>query len=183
MNHSFFEELILDRGRDDQWLEPEWAGLLQEHLQTCAACRALAESWGEVESSLKRVELASPAPGFAARWQERAQAERLRRHRRQSLLMLAFAMTGGLLVLGSLVLAELPWLRSPEVVWWAWVYQMVQTYATLQTAGEFLAVIFQSAGRIVPVGWWPFIFGVLTEFAVLWFVSYRKLLSLRKVTQ
>jgi predicted anti-sigma-YlaC factor YlaD len=184
MNHKLYEEWLFTNveGLEGE-LTPDQATDLQEHLRECASCRELVEAWQEVEVQLQEAPLAAPQPGFANRWQARLEADLRRLHRRQTLAVLAFSVAGAALLLGSLALLALPWLQSPRVLLWSWIYRMFILLSFAETAGDSLGSLFESTINVVPVFWWVLFAGILSELGVLWIVSYRLLTNPRRITR
>ncbi len=106
MSHQPFETWILDHNRGTLSIEERRE--LQAHLETCAQCQRLEERWQAARQELRARRMASPAPGFAQRWQAGLAERRALEQRRQ-----AWKIFGGLLgaalfillVLGGYMLA------------------------------------------------------------------------------
>lgn len=179
MNHQFIEEWLFA----DEPLTQQEKAQLQEHLSTCAACRQLASAWSDVEGSLHRAAVESPAPGFASRWQARLEADRLRLHRRQSLAILAFSLGGAVLLLASLLIVLWPMLNTPDVLLWVWLSRLLGLISLLEDIEQSVGALFHSASVAIPPLVWVLIAGLLTELAVLWVVSFRLLTNPRRVTR
>jgi anti-sigma factor RsiW len=177
MSHPQFEEWLfaeepLSRGEQAE---------LEAHLQSCAECRHLADSWRQVATSLRHAGEVSPEAGFAARWQSRLEADRLRMHRRQSLAILAFSLFGAGLLLVSLLIATWPLLAEPQALVLSWLYRAVTVIMVLGSFEETATTLFGSAARAIPAGGWVLFAGLLTEMVVLWVVSFRLLTNPRRV--
>jgi hypothetical protein len=182
MNHKTFEDwLFTDLEQPEDTLNREQSQRLHAHLETCESCQQLALSWRAVELDLKAAPMAAPAPGFTSRWEARLMAERKRLERRQSLAILGFSVAGAVLLLGSLLLLAWPWLQSPSVVLWGWLYRLLTLTSVVSTVGDILATMFQSVTGLVSPGWWILIAGLVCELAVLWVVSFRLLTNPRRI--
>ncbi len=90
MSHQPFETWILDHDRGTLSIEDRRE--LQAHLESCAQCQRLAQRWQAVRQELRARPMASPAPGFARRWQSGLAERKARAQRRQ-----AWKIFGGLL--------------------------------------------------------------------------------------
>jgi hypothetical protein len=179
MNHTRYEDWLIELSEAP--LEPEQAAALEAHLRECENCSSLAESWGQVERTLRKAGQVAPAPGFGGRWQARLAQDRQRQHRRQTVLVIgagALALLIFTVLLGTLAW---PWLRSPGLLLWAWVYQVVGIYLIAATTGEVLLPMVGSLFAAVPLLVWVFIFGLASMLSVLWVVSYRMLTNPRRM--
>jgi anti-sigma factor RsiW len=184
MNHHLYEEwLFASLDPTEQALTEEQAAALQEHLPGCESCRALAESWRQVETQLERVEQLAPPAGFASRWQERLEVERQRTHRRQTTLALACGIVGAMLLLGVLLVSFWPWLQSPAVLVWAGLYRLFALAFYFLAAREFVVSLFSPLVRFLPAIWLALFAGLVCELVVLWIVSLRFLTEPRRVTK
>ncbi len=181
MNHRLYEEWLLAGEDPETELTQQQAAALQEHLQSCEACRALAGAWREVKACLQEEPVLAPKAGFTNRWEMRLEAERERSQQRQIIIALVFAL-GGVLALGStLVVLVWPWLRSPSVVLWVGLYRLFELYSYVQAAQGLLSGMLHLAAGGVPVVWLMIFAGLLCEMGVLWVVSFRLLTNPRRV--
>ena len=179
MNHQQFEEWLFS----EEPLTLQETAKFEEHLRTCDACRLLSQAWQEVESQLRIAPMAVPQPGFTSRWQERQAMALQRLHRRQSLAMLGFSVTGAVLLLASLVILAWPWLQSPDLLLWTWISRLMNLASVTVTLERVLVAILQAATKVIPWPWWILITGLLCELAVLWLISYRLLTNPRSITK
>jgi predicted anti-sigma-YlaC factor YlaD len=157
--------------------------VLQEHLAECDSCRELSESYRQVAIAFKRSEQVGPEAGFASRWQLRLQASREKAHRRQIIATLSFVLGGILVLVGLLVVLAWPWLRSPNLLLWTWIYQWITLLTYANAFREFVSPAIWEVTNLVPLAAWLFGFGLLSEIAVLWVVSYRLLTNPRRITK
>jgi anti-sigma factor RsiW len=157
--------------------------VLQEHLAECDSCQDLAESYRQVVFALKRTEQVEPEAGFASRWQARLQASRAKAHRRQIMVTLAFVSGGILVLIGFLVFITWPWLRSPNLLFWTWIYQWITLFTYANSLREVVVPAVWEITDLMPLAAWVFGFGLLSEMAVLWVVSYRLLTNPRRITR
>ena len=181
MNHRLYEEWLFAYEDSAEELTQQQAAALQEHLQSCEACRALVGAWHEVQARLQDEPVLAPKSGFTSRWEMRLEAERERSQQRQVIVTLALAL-GGVLALGStLVALAWPWLRSPSVVLWVGLYRLLELYSYVQAAQGFVSGLVRSAAGGVSVVWLVIFAGLLCELGVLWVVSFRLLTNPRRV--
>ncbi len=159
------------------------SNLLHEHLAECDSCQELAESYRQVAIALKRSEQVGPEAGFATRWQVRLQASREKAHRRQIMAIMAFVLGGILVLIGLLVFLTWPWFRSPNLLLWTWIYQWITLFTYANALREFVTPAIWEITNLVPLAAWLFVFGLFSEMAVLWVVSYRLLTNPRRITK
>ena len=163
MNHSPFEEWLLNNSP----VSPEQQRDLDLHLRTCAYCSALVET-GKMLGTAK---MATPAPGFTARFQARL-AERKAAERRQKLWgMILFTLAG----LGLLMWAVGPYLVSfleAPATWISivvgWLVFIGTTLFALVDAG---AVILSIIPRFLSPFAWLVLLSTFAGMGLLWSVS------------
>lgn len=180
MNHKPAFDWLFE---DPDELSQTQSKALQEHLVECDSCQQLAESYRQVTSALKRSEQVGPEAGFAVRWQVRLQASREKAHRRQIIATLAFVLGGILMLVGMLLFIAWPWLRSPNLLLWTWIYQMITLFTYANALREVVVPAIWEITDLMPVAAWVFGFGLLSEMAVLWVVSYKLLTNPRRITK
>lgn len=182
MKHQLFEEWIFS----EEPLNTEQATALQEHLQSCAACRSLAAAWQEVEYELSAVPMIGPEPGFTTRWEARLMAQQARLLRRQSLAVLGFSVAGAVLLLGSLAFLVLPTIESPFILVWAWVSRLLTAFTYIEAVPQILNVVFETTATVtgaIPLIGWVLLAGLISEALVLWLVTVRWLTGSRRIVQ
>jgi uncharacterized membrane protein len=92
MKHLPYENWILDEPK----LKLEEISILTHHLAVCNQCRHLKNGWEASKALLTKANLAAPAPGFSARWQntviQKCKTEKVRQYRITlfGILMLTF---------------------------------------------------------------------------------------------
>jgi len=168
MNHRPFEDWLLD----DQLLNPAQKRELDTHLRTCNACSAIAES----NLALRSARVVGPAPGFAARFQERLVVAR-RAQRRRTLLGTLFFSLGGLLLMalftGPILISVV---GSPA----EWISTMVRSllfiYTTTMAVAEAGSVIFRVLPGFMPPFVWLVLISTLSGLGLLWSVSIWRLM-------
>lgn len=89
----------------DNQLTPDDIRRIEAHTATCASCRAALSAWQRIDRLLASVPMASPAPGFATRFQARLVTRR-RRYRTWAGLT-TLGLTTLVLFLGGAVLLAL----------------------------------------------------------------------------
>jgi anti-sigma factor RsiW len=184
MNHQLYEDwLITSYEEEGENLSAGQSAELAGHLKDCSSCARLAASWEAVEANLRSAPQAAPAPGFSARWQARLALERRRTQQRQTALSLGLSLAGVALVSAGMLAFAWPLLRAPEVLFWAWVYQMIGLLGFAEQAGGLLANLLQTGARVMPVAGWVLFAGVLTQLGVLWVASYRLLTIPRRISK
>ena len=163
MNHRPFETWLLN----DQPLNLEEKRELQGHLQDCPHCTALAE----VNLELHSVKMATPAPGFAVRFQKRLEAQRLR-ERRNRLVGVS------ILAAGSLGLTT--WYAAPYVMRFIgspaeWLAAMTKFLLSLFEMGKALgdlgSILLRVLPGFVPPFAWLVVFSAFCGVVLLWSVS------------
>lgn len=182
MNHRLYEDwLFTHLDPDGENLNPQQLKELEVHLQECTSCQQLAASWRQVEVGLRHPVMVDPAPGFAQRWQTLLDVEKARLHRRQSLAMLVFSVVGAGLVFGSLLVLSVPWLDTPKVLFWSWIYRLYTVVAYAGEVQQFLEPVLQTAREAMSFTSWMFLVGIVCELGVLWLVSLRLVTNPRRV--
>jgi len=180
MNHKPAIDWLFE---DQDQLSQTQSNLLQNHLAECDSCRELAESYRQVAIALKKSEQVGPEAGFASRWQVRLQASRQQAHRRQIMATLAFVGLGILVLVVPLLVIVWPWLRSPDLLLWTWIYQCFTLFTYANALRELVTPAIWQLTDLMPLAVWVFGFGLLSEMAVLWVVSYRLLTNPRRITK
>jgi hypothetical protein len=178
MNHQIYLDWLFEDAQD---LTAQQSQALQNHLTGCEQCRALTASLKSLESSFSQAEVASPLPGFASRWQTRLSTNREAIHRRQIITIFSILVSLLALFLVLMVVFLWPWLRSPSLLFYTWIYQLFSLYTYADTLRDLAFPIFGASYSAIP--WITLIFGLgfFSELVVLWIVSYRLLTNPRRV--
>lgn len=163
MNHQPFETWLLD----DQHLSPEEKRELDTHLRDCVHCTALAETG----LALHTVHIASPAPGFTARFQQRLEAQRSAERRKRVWGVILFILAG----LGVFTLVGAPLLYQIASSPTEWI-SLILSYGlflavSIQTVVEVGSVLLQVAPSFIPSYLWMIVVSGLAGTALLWTVS------------
>lgn len=163
MNHQPFEEWLLN----EEPITPEQKRELDVHLRSCAYCSALVET-GDI---LHLAKMASPAPGFTARFQVRL-AEHKIADRRRKLWGAGWFILGGL----SLLL----WFAGPSILTFVsspenWIVTFVEwgifLITTLQALTQAVEVFLHVIPGFLPPFLWMIIVSGFAGISLLWSVS------------
>lgn len=175
MKHQPFETWIFqdERPTKDQQRK------LDQHLKSCSQCRALSQAWLELEGRFRSVKLASPAPNFGARWQERLALRRRQRARRHSLAT-AYATFGGLFALTALLFAQLyPFLQRITLESLRFMGEVASMFAHVRLVLEVLWLLVETAIANIPLLYRVTLPLLLIVLVYLWLDSIRRLGVLR----
>jgi len=175
--HLLFEEWLLS----DADLSPEEVTRLEQHLETCASCQYLSHAWREVETQMKRAPMLSPSPHFTQRWETRLVAERLRGERRQTILILYLCAGSLLALLGWIGFWAFPVLISPYPLLLIWVYQITASIYYFANVGDLYLTVARAITGLIPGTLWIALSVALGSLTVLWFITYKRLISPRRV--
>ena len=175
--HLLFEEWLLA----DEELAPEEVALLEQHLETCTSCQHLSQAWREVDIQMKRAPMLSPAPHFTQRWETRLIAERLKREHRQTTLIVYLCAGSLLALLGCLGIWAFPTLLSPYPLLLIWVYQITASIHYIFNVGDLILTITRAVTGLIPGTLWIALSVALGSMLVLWLITYKKLISPRRV--
>jgi hypothetical protein len=166
MNHRPFEDWLLD----DQPLSPQQQRDLQAHVRSCASCAAIAES----NLALHATRLASPAPGFAGRFQVRLEKRR-RQQRWMQVIGTIVLVLGGLGLVywlaGPLLMAALSSPASWITVGVGYFIFLVTSLRVIGEAGSILLHVLPEF--ISPAGWAVLIAGA-AGLGALWALTIRR---------
>jgi hypothetical protein len=95
MNHTHFEELILD----DIKLSPEQKKSLEAHLAECTQCQKIQTGWSGLRQEMRTAPPVNPAPGFTQRWKANSEVRRAQQQMIQSRkLIIGFSISGFVLL-------------------------------------------------------------------------------------
>jgi len=180
MNHKPYFDWLFEEA---DMLTTTQSKALQEHLGDCNSCQSLSDSLHQLETVLSRAEQVGPEAGFSTRWQARMVAHREQTQHRQILATLIAILCGIFLLTGVFVYLAWPWLRTPNLLIWTWIYQWFTLYAAADAVRDTISALFRGMSSIIPVTGWVLSLGILSELAVLWVVSYRLLTRPRRVTK
>lgn len=163
MNHRPFEEWLLENTP----LNIEQKRELELHVRTCAYCAALMKT----DKVLRDLRMASPAGGFAARFEARLAAHKAVDRKRRLLGFVLFTLAGA----GLLLWLALPYLSgflaSPAgwiiaLVEWG-IFLMTTLLASLQAGAVILDVL---GGFLPPFAWMVLVSGA-AGISLLWSIS------------
>ena len=173
MNHRHFEEILLN----DEQLSPEEDTLLQAHLLVCDSCAALANA----NLALDNAVMATPAPGFASRFQSRLVAQRKAQKRR-------YFFGGAILLLGGMII--ILWLLSPilpaalHTPWQlllSWADALVIFISSAKMIGELGQVLLRVIANFIPAYAWGLGITLFAALSLMWVSSIQKFARLSYV--
>ena len=171
MKHQPFEKWLFKL----EALSATETQLLQDHLQSCERCVAVADALNTVEHQFRSAELASPKPGFTNRWRARLTRRRRIEHQRETTSSIA-TLSAGLLVLLIVVGARLlPLLQLVAPQFIAWFENVSDVLVHFNLAREILATILESTIAGIPLGIRIAIPTTLIALFTLWFTSIYRL--------
>ncbi|MCB9111845.1 MAG: hypothetical protein H6634_11410 [Anaerolineales bacterium] len=163
MNHQPFETWLLD----DKVLTAAEKRELNSHLRTCKTCSALAETG----LALRSARAASPAPGFALRFQHRLAAQKALERRR---------LLWGMILLIAIGLGVFGWFVAPFVVAFSeaplqWLLTAGSYFLYVLTSLEAFSEVIRILARImpdfIPPYAWMVLLSAFAGMGLLWIVS------------
>jgi hypothetical protein len=177
MNHQPFETWLLS----EETLSPQQAKALREHLWACQDCQCLDHSLSGVGQLVQGSGMASPTPGFAARWQVRLAEEHRRRHQRQAWATLAITGSIAAILFVLLGVQALDVLHSPQQALMYVIYRLFSLYIVVQASLQLIPQTLQPLVGLLPLGLWVFALGIASILGVLWIVVYQKIMAFWRV--
>ncbi|MCU0484683.1 MAG: hypothetical protein MUC85_01100 [Anaerolineales bacterium] len=178
LSHPPFDAWLLS----DEALTPQQLGDLQEHLNTCEACRKVEAGWNRLERLMRQAEILAPAEGFSTRWQARLEAQRQLKHRRQSYLALLGIFALALLAFAVLAGVIFAIWQSPAQFTFGILHRLTLVMQTLSSYGFYLGDVIDALPGFSFAGMFFFI-GFATLLSVLWLVAYQQLTGARRIIQ
>lgn len=163
MNHRPFEDWLLN----NQPLTPTEKSDLDAHIRTCKYCAALAETGLE----LRMVRMATPAPGFTARFEKRLAAQRIADRRRRLWGLIVFILGGAGLLLWFSAPYLLAFITSPGHWIAVAIGYLLFIVTSVQTLAEALLVLFRVVPDVIPAYVWMVILSALAGLGLLWTIS------------
>jgi anti-sigma factor RsiW len=157
MKHPPFDTWLFD----PQDLDAGQAKALDQHLNECDPCRALAEAWRAAEAGLQASETLAPEPGFAQRWQQRLALARSKRKRRQTWAVLAGTIGSALVLSPIFGLRLWAWLAAPGEAALAWLDRLQILSVSLEALRGFIAIVLQSLQGVSVLWWVALLLGAL----------------------
>lgn len=177
LNHPPFNDWLLS----GEPLTPDQNRSLQEHLNDCQDCRQLQTALTEVDYIFHSVGQAAPAPGFTNRWQMRLAAQRAQKQRRNAWLFMLASTVSALILLLLFAWRFLGLVQSPEALLTPIVYLVTLAFIVGERLGDTTWLVFQLLPSFTLIGSLFFV-GFACLMGVLWVVTYRQLLSARRVS-
>ncbi|UCD97764.1 MAG: hypothetical protein JSV42_12440 [Chloroflexota bacterium] len=182
MDHKPFESMLVS----EEPLSQVEKQLLQEHIESCASCRQLSISWGEVNNFFEIQPLAKPLAGFTSRWQARLIVFNAReleiREKRASWVFFASTAAAALVVFLIMVVQFLNSFQTPLQVFItgaAMFAGLVNLASAAQVA--FIPIVELVVVR-VPSVWWFAIAGSACILILALTFSVRRILYPRRVS-
>ena len=173
MDHRHFEEKLLN----DEQLTPKENKALQAHIRSCARCAALAEA----NLALHNVVMATPAPGFASRFQARLEAKRKAQRRRYFFGGLILLISG----LGFILWLALPILpaafASPTELIVAWTSYIASALSLITVVNEAGTVLLRVLASFIPSSAWVLSLGFFSLLGLVWISSIQKISRLPEI--
>jgi len=179
-NHQPFSDWLLDEAS----LTAHEQHSLQEHLQTCEACRNLSNSLREMDYQLGAAPVLAPVEGFRLRWLERQQVEQarlLRKQRRQTFTTLLLSIGGAMLLFFLLAIALLPVLRAPQPIFFAAILQATRIFSVASELGNTASALLRVTLGLLPPSMWVAISVAFGGLCALWIIALQHFTSPRRV--
>ncbi len=177
MNHQFFETLLLS----DSELTHVESAMLEEHLQTCGACRQFSDALVEVDNLFHSTAIVSPATGFSQRWQETLAQDHIKRQQRQTWLIIIV----GVCSIGALLLllgfTVLPIFISPISILWAELFSIVTWFSAVEAIVDILSTLFRAAYSVVPASLWIALSFAFLGLCAIWVVAFKQVTTPRRL--
>ncbi|MBN1536956.1 MAG: zf-HC2 domain-containing protein [Anaerolineales bacterium] len=177
MNHQFFENLLLS---DSELTQVELT-MLQEHLQTCEACRQFSNALEDVDHLFHNTPIASPAVGFTQRWQESVIQDNKKRQKRQIWLILIVGVCSISALFALLGFTILPVLISPIAVLWAELFNLVTWFSAVEWIVGVLLTMFRAAHSVVPTSLWIALSFAFMGLCAVWVVAFKQVTAPRRL--
>jgi hypothetical protein len=180
MSHQPFENWILT----DSALSTQEQLALRAHIDSCENCTRLSTAWRSVERHLHQPVSMEPAPGFTGRWKLRLEAERKRRHRWQSLVLLTVCLVGAAILGVGILTLWLPAAGSLDRWLLAWIYQwlsLTQFWDILHDLFITGYLVFGNTHSVTPLLGLVLAVGLACNMVVLWVISVRLLSKNRRL--
>ncbi|MBN2147091.1 MAG: zf-HC2 domain-containing protein [Anaerolineales bacterium] len=176
MNHQPFRSWLLS----EEPLPPEQAQALQEHLQSCEACRQIDHAWNDVHALFQHLPDAVPAPGFTERWQQRMVENQLHKQQQQAWAATAFTAFIAFMLILAFGAQIVEMLRSPTQLALLWIARLSGLLHLFEQAQAFLVVLCKAA-PVVPLTGMIFSTGIICFLCVSWLATYRQLTISRRI--
>lgn len=169
MCHQPFETWLLE-GKD---ITDEERKMLQSHLDECAQCSKLHQSWQSVRSKMETSQMISPEPGFTSRWKDNL-AYKLQEQQMQQVFKLRrfFLYLGTANVLTMILLGSFILISGSPVNWLvSTLKQLLDLTIWLGQVQHFVISLIQALPPILPITFWVILTTGLSTLALIWVVS------------
>jgi len=163
MNHQPFETWLLE----EQPITPEQKRELQSHLKICKYCTALHETG----MALQLKQMATPAPGFTARFQKRLAAQRVAERRYKFWGLIVLILGGIALLFGLAGSTLLSIVNSPAEWLTLGIGYLLFIITSLQAFTEFGLVLLRVVPAFIPSLGWMVIVSAIAGLSLLWTIS------------
>jgi predicted anti-sigma-YlaC factor YlaD len=176
MNHQYFKDWLLS----EDPLTSDQTDALQEHLQTCDTCRQLEAAWSEVHLLFQNDQEVDPKPDFTERWLKELNTQQLKRQKR--MVWIVFGVTVGIagLLLFLLSYQAFDLLSSPTQLVLIGISRVVYLLSLLYATSDILQVLTNLVPKVSPAVFVLFT-GMVSFLSVLWFVTYKQLITNRRL--
>ena len=167
MKHPQFEALLFESdplGHDEK-------DDLDEHLQECEHCRAVATSWNELEGNMRSTTFVEPTAGFTERFRDRLAIYKRRKQERLTLAVILAILTSLIIVAvfaGVELLSFVPTILSFLL---KSVNGLARLGGLLALLGDFVLVLIEGISQSIPAGLLLAISTVASGLAIIWMVS------------
>lgn len=178
MNHQFFETLLLS---DTELTEAESA-MLQDHLQTCRACRQLSDALKDVDNLFHNSAFVAPRPGFTHRWEDALAADIKKRQRTQVFSITFIGLVSIAVLFLLLGFTILPIFISPISVLWAELFGIVTWFSAIEGIINLLSTLFQAVFSMVPISMWVALTFAFLGLCAVWVVAFKQVTSPRRLS-
>ena len=173
MCHQPFETWLLE-GKE---ITKEERNMLQSHLDECAQCSKLHQSWQSVRSKMKTSRMISPEPGFTSRWKDNLAKKMQEQQMRQVFKLRRFFLyLGTANVLTMILLVSFILINGSPVNWFvSTLNQLLDLTIWLGQAQHFVVSLIQALPPIFPITFWVILTTGLSTLALIWVVSLWKI--------
>ena len=182
MDHKPYESWLVA----DEPLLPDQKLSLQEHLETCEACRQFQLSWSEVEGIFEERSFLHPEPGFTERWQLRLADElslESEKEQLRSTWMFLAATTGtAFLVLVILSIRFLSTIQNPTETFISGMTLVAGVLNLTETIQKAIFPLFEVVLLSVPTLWWLFLVLSASLFTLVLTFSILRIVRTRRVS-
>jgi anti-sigma factor RsiW len=171
MKHQPYESWLFEQ----ESLSQDQSRELEDHLEICDSCHALATAWKDIEGKLLSASPVAPAPGFTQRWRSRLADHRRRTSQLQMSAMLLTTTIGSAALAFLFGVELLPLLQSAVPAFVAWSGKVVNFVANLNPFRMVIGILIEAALENIPLVYRVSLPLCLAGLAALWVVSLHRL--------